>query len=160
MSNFGFVSTLSAPILSSCKQSSIIKFETENSAYKDKVANINRGRTGHSRIQPATFKQCLLPSFLNSLCLIGKIEGADSPEQATDEAVTSWFQKCLGSNPKDISERVRSALAVVEFTKCNDDPQGNVADFVLNIISTLDRNNVSSIIKEPKACENLIEQLI
>lgn len=91
---------------------------------------------------------------------MGRIEGANSPVQATDDNVRARFQARLGSNPKDISERVRSTIASVSFVKCSDDPQGNVSDFVVDIVTELDKNNASSIINEPKACENLIKNLI
>lgn len=35
-----------------------------------------------------------------------------------------------------------------------------MTDFVLQVVTALDKNNASEIIKEPKACENLISQLI
>ena len=160
MSNFGVISTISAPTLSSAKQAAIIKFETEYAAYKSKIDDVNRSRPPSQRIQAASIKQWLAPSFLSSLCLMGRIEGANSPSQAFDETVKDWFDQRLGANPKDISERVRSALSSVEFTKCSQDPQGNVTDFVINIVAALDKNNASSIITEQKACDNLVKQLI
>ena len=160
MSVYGVVSTLQAPELSSAKQSAVIQFETDYSMYVKKVNDVNRSRPSSSRFDPATIRQCLRPSFLNSLCIMGRIEGANSSDEATDSAVKKWYEKVLGTNAKDLSERVRSAVKSVGFNKCEKDPQGNVTDFVLNIIAALDRNNASEVIQECKACENLIKDII
>ncbi len=50
-----------------------------------------------------------------SLCILGKIEGADSLEQATDAGVQKWFDDLLASAPRDTAERVRSAIDSVKF---------------------------------------------
>lgn len=159
MSTYGVVSTISAPILNSAKQQSIIRFETEYTAYVAKVTDINRSRTPNSRITPASIKQCLEPTFLHSLCIIGRINGATSSEEASDENVKAWFDTMLNKTPKDLSERVRSAISSVSFQSSDEDPQGNVTDFILSVVTALDKNNASSVLGEPKACEILLNQL-
>lgn len=107
-SNYGIVSAISAPVLSSLKQQSVIQFETEYSACLNQINDINRSRTFANRITPASVRQCLAPTFLNSLCIIGRIDGASSSDEATDASVKKWFQERLDAVPKDLAERVRS----------------------------------------------------
>ena len=44
MSSFGVISALTAPVLEDVTQPDLIKFEVENSSYKEKVAHLNRSR--------------------------------------------------------------------------------------------------------------------
>lgn len=160
MSSYGVVSKITAPVLKSSKQQSLIEFETEYQAYKSKIADVNRTCSTSTRMAVATIKQCLDPTFLHSLCMMGRIEGATTAEEATDQGVQKWFDELLAKNPKDISERIRSAINSVKFSASNKDPQGAVSDYILSIVAALDQHNAYSILKEPKACENLINQLI
>lgn len=69
-------------------------------------------------------------------------------EEATDEIVEQWFNKRLNSAPKDISERFRSAIDSVSYLNCKDDPSGVTREFLLKIITALDKNNASEVVKD------------
>eukprot|EP00171_Calliarthron_tuberculosum_P004521 IDg4521t1 len=84
MSNFGVVSTISAPVLKSVTHSALIQFQTDYKAYTEKVADINRNRNEDNKIEAASIRNCFEPILLSSLCLLGQIEGASTAEAASD----------------------------------------------------------------------------
>eukprot|EP00171_Calliarthron_tuberculosum_P023495 IDg23495t1 len=156
MSNFGVVSTITAPILKSVTQPSLIQFETDYRAYKDKVEDINRSRESSEHITPASIKNCLEPTLLSSLCILGQIEGSKTSKDATDSAVKAWFEKRLRSAPRDLAERVRSAVDSVKYKQCREDPSGAALTFVLDIVQALDRNNAAEVVSDKERCKGLI----
>lgn len=160
MATYGVVSTINPPMLSSIKQPSLIKFEVDYVAYKDKVADVNRTRNEEEQLIPASIRQCVKPELLQSLCIIGEIIGATTVEEATDENVKEWFDARLTAAPKDISERVRSAIDSVTYKQCKQDPSGAAMEFVLNIITALDKNNASEVVQESEKSKSLINRLI
>eukprot|EP00171_Calliarthron_tuberculosum_P004516 IDg4516t1 len=159
MSNFGVVSTISAPVLESVTQPSLIQFETEYKLYQEKIADINRTRDKNKKIEPASLKNCIEPLLLNSLCILGKIEGASKAQQATEEAVLEWFDSRLRSAPHDLAERVRSAVDSVKYEQCSEDPAGAALTFTLNVVKALERGNASEVITDKERCKGLIIKL-
>ena len=97
MSNFGVVSTVTAPTLKSVKQTDLIQFETEYMAYKEKIADINRTQGYDHEVAPASIRNCVDPMLLHSLCILRQIGGATTVEEATDAAVKNWFETRLRS---------------------------------------------------------------
>eukprot|EP00171_Calliarthron_tuberculosum_P002633 IDg2633t1 len=160
MSNFGLVSTIQAPALKPVTQPSLIQFETEYAAYKVQVADINRNRDEVNQITAASIKNCLEPMMLHSLCILGQIPGASSVEQATDNNVKAWFETRLRSAPRDLTERVRSAVHSVKFIQCKEDPAGAALSFVLDAVKALDRNNASEVVTDKERCKSLIVKLM
>ena len=82
MSNFGVVSTVTAPVLRSVKQTDLIQFETEYSAYKEKIADINRTQDDDHQVSPATVRNCIDPMLLHSLCILRQIGGCHLRREA------------------------------------------------------------------------------
>lgn len=160
MSNFGVVSTLTAPVLSSVTQPCLIQFETEYAAYKERVNDINRSRDEDQKIKPASIRNCIEPMMLHSLCIIGQVPGATSVEQATDENVKAWFENRLRCAPRDLAERVRSAVHSIKYEQCKEDPSGAALSFVLDVVKALDRNNASEVITDKERCKSLVQKLV
>lgn len=160
MSNFGLVSTLSAPVLKSVTQPSLIRFETDFNAYAEKVKDINRSRDEKNKIVPATIKNCIEPALLSSLCILGQIQGAKSVEEAQESAVEEWFTTRIRSKPRDLAERVRSAIDTVTYTQCKEDPAGAALTFVLDIVKSLEVNNASEVIQDKDRTKGLIVKLV
>lgn len=84
-------------------QPSLIQFEVEYAAYKDKFDEVNAGCSG-SNVQPQKYvRQCLKPDLLHSSRMIGAIEGASTVEEASDTVVKTWFESRLTDASKEIS---------------------------------------------------------
>ena len=86
-STHGVVAFIKAPLLKLVDQPALIKFNIEYSAYKVKVGNVNAEREEDKRISLATIKDCIEPSVLNALCILGEIQGAKSGEEASADNV-------------------------------------------------------------------------
>ena len=130
MSSFGIVTTINALQLGSVAQPNLFRFEVEYSAYHQKCEDINRNRAEDNQIEIASIRQCLRPVLLHSLCIVGKIEGAATLEQATDENVKHWFDARLDPSSKDISERVTTAIGSIQHNPCNNNLSRATMDFV------------------------------
>lgn len=160
MSSYGVVSALVAPQLKDVTKPDLIKFEIECTAYKEKVADINRSRDTVRRISPTSIRQCLNPVLLQSLCLLGQIEGAATASQATDAKVKAWFDARLVTAPEELTERVPSVLDSVKF-ECNKrDPSDEALSFIVKVVSALDESNASEVIQDKETCTFLIWKLI
>ena len=131
-SNYGVVSLVSPPSLKLVDQPSLIKFETEYAAYKTKVDDVNKDRS--DKIHLATIKDCVDPTTLHALCVMGEIQNADKVEDATSEAVQEWFKTASCLAPKDLSERIDSALHSVVYESNKEDPAGGVTNFIVKVI--------------------------
>lgn len=160
MSNYGIISTVEPPVLKDVKQSSLIKFEIEYSQYKEKIKEINRTRPESSVIEPASIRQCVDAVLLNTVCILGEIEDATSLEEATDEKVQKWFNECSQVAPVSMMERVNAALNNITFTPDKNDASGAVRCFVIDVVSELDKNNVSEIVQDKETCKFLISKVI
>ena len=91
MSDIGLINTIQAPELVETTQPTLIAFETTYSVYKDRVSRLNSTRSGDQQIPYASIRQCIKPEILHSMCILGYIDGASNAEEATDEAVKTWF---------------------------------------------------------------------
>ena len=158
-SNFGVVAYIKPPSLTGVTQPDLIKFETEYTAYKDKVNNMNNGRDEANKLPIATIKDCMDGPTLHALCIMGKISGATSLEQATAEKVEQWFVTAHTVAPRDLSERIQSALSAVKYKPCKEDPAGAALTFCLDAIKALDKNNASEIMDDPDQGKYLINKL-
>ena len=156
MSNFGVVSTLSAPVLKGVTQPCVIQFDNAYKAYTEKVADVNRARDETDKIVPASIKNCVEPMLLSSLCTLGKIEGATKLEDTTDEMVEKWFNDRIKSTPRDLSERVRAAINSVSYKQCPEDPSGAALTFVVNIVKALEKQNAVCITTDKELSKGLI----
>ena len=160
MSDYGVVSTINPPTLLNVRQDTLIKFDNDYTKYVDKIRQVNQGRPTNNKIVPSSIRQCLDGTLLNTLCIIGKIEDAETMEDATDDAVEKWFRKHLSLAPEDLTERVRAALDSVQYFANPQDPGGSATDFIVDIVSALDRNNASEIVKDKESCKGLISRMI
>lgn len=153
MSSFGVVSTLTAPVLKDVTQPDLIKFDVEFTSYKEKIADLNRSRDTSRQITPASFRQCVDPTLLQSLCLLGQIEGASNATAATNDNVKKLFDARLVAAPEDLTERVRAALDSVQYEVNKQDPSGAALSFIVKVVTALDKNNASEVIDEKDTCK-------
>lgn len=160
MSDYGVVSTINPPTLTNVRQDTLIKFDNDYTKYLEKVRQVNETTSNSNKIAASSIRHCLDATLLNTLCIIGKIEDAETMEEATDDAVEKWFKKHLSLAPEDMTERVRAALDSVRYQVNPQDPSGSAADFVVDIVSALDRNNASEIVKDKDSCKGLISRMI
>ena len=157
-SNYDVVSIVTPPSLKLVDQFSLIKCETEETAYKTKVADVNKDRT--NEIHLATIKDCVDPTTLPALRVMAEIQNADIAEDATPEAVQDRFQAASNLDLKDLSERIESALHSVVYDANNEDPAGAVTNFILKFIAVLDQKNVLGILKDQDLAEHFIDLLV
>lgn len=160
MSNFGIIQTINAPVLSSPAQPDLIRFEVEYAAYIQRINDANSTKSASNKIRAASIRQCMAPSLLQSLCMIGRVENADRPEDATDENVKKWFEGKLESKPIDLNERVEVSVSSVQFKQCKTDPSGAVERFISDLITALDRNNASSILSDEEQCKCFLKLVV
>ena len=160
MSDYGVVSKITASTLSIVRQDSLIKFDNEYTWYSDKIKQVNLGRASSSRITPSSIRQCIDATLQTTLCIIGKKDNASTMEEANDGTVQKWVEEQLSLAPEDLTERVRSAIDSVCCQVNKQGPSGSALYFVVNIVSALDRNNASEIIKDKEACKGLIVRMI
>lgn len=159
-SNYGSVSVIQPPSLKQVDQPSLIKFETEFSAYRNKVDGVNSDRDEENKLQPATIKDCMDSNMLHALCLMGEIEGASSVEEATPEKVSAWFNNAATVSPRDISERLEAVLKAIQYSPNKEDPAGGVANFMLEVIIQLDKYNISEILEDSDMAKKLLDKLV
>lgn len=140
-------------LLKSVTQPELIQFKIEYRVYEEHVAEINRSCDAPRRIEPASTGSCCSPILFQTLCILGQIEEAATPEEAADGIVRSWFDVRLASEPQDMTEKSRSAVDSVQYQQCRREPVGVCLKFVLDLVSTLDRNEPlkSSKIKKCKS---------
>ena len=155
-SNFGVVAYIKPPNLQGVTQPDLIKFETEYSDYKEKVGNLNNGRDEDNQLPVATIRDCMQGPTLKALCIMGEIPGASTLEQATASNVETWFQAAA---PRDLSERIHSAVSSVKYKQCKDDPAGAALTFCLDAVKALDKNNASAIMQDEGKAKFFIDKL-
>eukprot|EP00171_Calliarthron_tuberculosum_P010981 IDg10981t1 len=137
MSNFGVVSTISAPILESVAQPSLIQFETEYKSYQEKIIDIKRTRDEDKKINPASIKNCIEPLLLKSLCILGKSKVLPKPSKRL---------KKLSSNGLESGFAQLHMISLSEYAQ----PW---------TLSTLERSNASEVIGDKERCKGLIIKL-
>ena len=72
-------------------------------------------KTSDKQPNPSSIKDCFDRRLLQSLCRIGKIEGAKSADEAANEQVKKWYEAAIADKPRDQTERIRSAINSVKF---------------------------------------------
>lgn len=160
MATFGVVSTIQPPCVKGITQPELVKFEIDYKGYLEQISKVNIGRELSRRVRPASIRNCFEPLLLQSLCILRKIDGATTLEEATDEKVKKWFDERLASAPRDLSERVRSAVNSVEYEQCKKDPAGAGLRFILTVVGALDKNNASEVVNDKEMRKSLITRLI
>lgn len=159
-STHGVVAFIKAPLLKSVDQPALIQFNVEYSAYKAKVANVNAEREGDKEIPFATIKDCIEPSVLNALCILGEVEGAKSAENASAESVQKWFEQASKTHPKERSERVDAAFRSLIHKPNKKDPAGGISNFIIEAITALDRNKCAEILDDPDLAKSFLNRLV
>lgn len=158
-SNFGVVAYITPPSLKGVTQPDLIEFETEYSAYKENVSNVNAGRDQDELLPVATVKDCIDGPTLHALCIMGKIDGATTLEQATAAKVAAWFNAAYTEAPRDLSERIHSAVSSVVYKPSKVDPSGAALTFCLDVVKAIDKNNASEILQDREKGKYLIDKL-
>ena len=156
-SNYGVVALVTPPTLRLVDQPSLINFETEYAAYKNKFEDVNKDRTDATKLHLATIKDCMESATHHALCVMREIVNADKVEDATLEAVKSWFNTTSSLAPKDLSERIDSALQSVNFEANHEDPAGGITYFIVHVITALDQNNASEVLSDQDLAKNFID---
>lgn len=141
-------------------QPSLIKFETEFTAYCNKVDDVSKDREDDLNLRMATIKDCIDSTTLHALCMMGDIDGASSVEDVSVDKVKASFEAASTAEPKDLSERLESVLRSVHYTANKQDPSGGVSKFILSVIKTLDKNNVSEILQDPDMAKKFLDRLV
>ena len=157
-SNYGVVALVTPPTLKLVDQPALVKFETEYAAYKNRVYDVNKDRT--EEIHTATIKDSMDPATLHALCVMGEIPNAEKVEDATSYTVQSWFDTASSLAPKDLSERIESALQSVVYEESKEEPTGGVTKFIVKVITVLDQNNASEVLKDQDLVRNFIHRFI
>ena len=158
--NYGVVALVTPPKLKLVDQPSLIKFETEYAAYKTKVEDVNKDRDDANNVHLASIKDCIDPATLHALCVMGEIQNAEKVEDATVEAVKTWFDVASNLAPRDLSERIESALHSVNYAANPEDPAGGISNFVINVITALDQNNASEILQDQDLSKHFMDRII
>lgn len=136
-SNCGVVSVVTQPSLKNVNQPSLNKFETEYSAYKANLNDVNKGRDDENKMQVAKIKDFIETSTLHALCIMRQIEVSEFFEQATVDAVEAWFESAPPVALKDLSERIDTALLSVTHVENKEDPAVGVTYFIVKQIHGL-----------------------
>lgn len=129
--NYGFVSVFTPPSLNLVYQQSLIQFETEYTAFRAKLGDMNKDLNDANKMQVESIKNCLEPTTLLSrtdhpkrfMCK-GKIDGSDSVEDASAASVKSWFDATSTVAPNYLSERIDPALFTVSYEVNKNDISG------------------------------------
>ena len=124
------------------------------------IRDVNSGRPTGEKLVGAIVRQCIKPELLQALCILKEMTGASSAEEAIDESVDDWFAAQLAAEPKDISERIKSAIDSVRFEHCRADPSGAIISYEIGIVRARDENNASDTVHDSEKCKSLLKKLI
>lgn len=160
MSTIGIVSTLNTSYVGDTAQPSLIKFEGEYTGYLERVEDGNRSRASANRMKLASIRLFICPKLLQSLCNLGKINGAETVKEVSDDNVKEWFQCRSNMAPENMAERIRSAIDNVKYVALSDDPGKAAMRFVLSVTELLDSNNASDIKKNKSKYKIVINKLV
>lgn len=80
-------------------------------------------------------------------------------EQSISEKVKQWLDAAVAEAPRDLSERIKSALSNVRFNPYKEDPAGAVTILVVDFIKDLDHNNASEIHSDVDKAKFLMSKL-
>ncbi len=117
-------------------------------------------RNDEDKLALASIKDCMESSTLHALCILGEIGTAYKVENATDSMVEEWFKRASSSTPKDLAERIDSALVSITYRHNNNDSAGSVPNFIIELIKSLDRNNASEVLQEADMAKHFIDRLV
>lgn len=157
--SYEILNTIKAPCLEGVSQSELIKFEVDYSAYKDCIEDVNYGKPPSQRLKPSSICQCMKPRTIHSLWILGRIDGASSAKEVTDDSIKSWFKYCISLAIFDLSDRVEEDLFTIKFKPMPPDLSGAPENLMLEEIYVLDEFNASSIIAKYGQCEELFRKL-
>lgn len=87
-------------------------------------------------------------NMLNALRILGKIPKTSSDEQAIARAVRQWYEGRRSDTYRNMAERVRVAIESVWCGKCPEDPAGATTNFVVDVVSAIDKSNASEYLKD------------
>lgn len=68
--------------------------------------------------------------------------------KATADNVQKWFDERLEDTPRDMEERITSAISSVKYKTWVKDPAGAAMGFIIDIVTALDQNNASEVLKD------------
>lgn len=81
--------------------------------------------------------ECMDRRILKSLFLIGKIDRAKSATTLTNARVKKWFNDSIKEKPKDVTERIHSAVSSIKFEFDRTDPAGSDLTFTVDFGAAL-----------------------
>ena len=145
------------PTLDRIDQPALIKFETDYAAYLAKVEDLNKDQEEDAKLTPASIKDCIDGQTLHALCMLGQIDGAETIEEATVDKVKAWFEAASAVAPKDLSERIDSAVSATKFKINKQSPSGAVHNYLLDFVKSLDQHNASEIFKDSDLSKKVID---
>ena len=159
-SEIGTVSVIKPPRLTSVLLPDLIKFETAYAQYVREVNDVNATRNNDNQLRITSIRSCIESRVLQSLCMLGEIDGAATIEDATDENVKAWFDSALAETPRTVLARLKSAISALKYEQCDEDPAGAAQQFCLSAVAALDEQNISAIINDVEKCKTFIDMLV
>ena len=159
-SDVGTVSIIKPPKLRTVLLPDLIKFETAYAQYVREVEDVNATRSEDNQLRITSIRSCIESRVLQSLCMLGEIEGASTIEEANDENVKAWFDTALAETPRTVLARLKSAVATLKYEQCDEDPAGAAQQFCLSAVAALDEQNISAILQDVEKCKTFIDSLI
>lgn len=108
----------------------------------------------------ASIPNCFDPTVLQSLGIPGQGDGASTLDEDTDQCVKKWFDERLSSAPRNMAERVPTAVKCAKSQQFWREPLRAVLRFLLDIVAAFDRNNASSVVKDTEMCKSLVKKAV
>jgi len=85
-----------------------------------------------------------------------KVADINSSRHEDDQITPASVKNCIKS---EVLHSLCIAVSSVNYAVCEKDPGGAAMEFVVQIVTALDKNSVSSVVKDLEKCKSLIGQL-
>ena len=153
------VSEIKRPELTSCRRSAVGSFREAYEEHKRRIGDVNRNRAARDQLRVASIRECIKPDLLESMCVMGKIPGATTSEQLTNEMVINWYNSLLEIDPAEANSRLNEVMKTIVHKPDPTDPAGAVVDYVSEVVTKVRQLGMSGIFSDERQSRQLITKM-
>jgi hypothetical protein len=162
----GSIAPVVPPTLAAVTRAAAIRFREDLYRYHSTVEEIYNSSSGSGPFHYTSTWSMVEVNVLQSMHGCGvfdNLEGLTQPqsvEDVTDSHIEKFLEKRCDSDIRDLTQRVKVAIAMSPIHSDSQDPEGTVYTFMGNVYKQLNKQGALSVLQQGSGVRSMLSQLI
>lgn len=97
---------------------------------------------------------------MESMCIMGEIEGATTTQDLTTQMVEYWYHELIDVYPSELNYSLNDIMKEVVHKPDPNDPSGAVLDYIHEVVTNIWRLGMGEIMTDETKSRQVVKKLI